>query len=225
MGENNNKQNKLDNLFVEWQEWWESNEYKDKTKYCFNEDNKGREEWFFPDGFLGNNNECEILFISKESHEEEKPQNKDNTDFWMRRMVSGKYREGDRDGKQIRYPRYMAAIYNSLVLKLGKIDCVKNRIEDKNNSFPMLFECGYMNLNKHGGGKSTGDHFKELVEADEKNIKNQIEIMQPNIIVLMGIKKEDFTFENDVFGEYKVYEVDHPERANVEGNIDKLNKL
>ena len=200
----------LKELFDSWRDKYK----KTKQKGCFNEDYKGREEWFFPDGFLSNNNKCEILFISKESHEEEAPDNDDNTDFWMRRMVSGKYKEviidgkkvSDRGDKQIKYPRYLTAIYN----KLNKDVEDDNYVEDKENQFKKLFNCGYMNLNKHGGGSSIGNHFKELVESDKEFIKKQIEIMSPAQIVLLGANLyRDFS-KIGIFGDYDIYEVNHP---------------
>lgn len=223
----------LEDLFDSWRYcWWDSDKYKDETKHkgCFNEDYKGREKWFFPDGFLSNNNKCEILFISKESHEEEAPNNDSNTDFWMRRMVGGsdEYKEKDRSGKGIKYPRYLMYIYNYLQLNMKKEERIKKLSESKGKlseeKFPMLKNCGYMNLNKHGGRIRKGKHFEDLVIEDVKYIKAQIEIMKPDKIVFLGIKKADYDFMKDIYEKYKVYEVDHPQFAGYEKNIEKLKK-
>lgn len=216
------KQKELDSLFEEWQEWWNNPEYEavytKKPKCCFEHKNyKGRRDWFFPDGFLGDKELCEILFISKESHEEGKPQNDNNMDFWMRRMVSGIYKEGDRGKKGILYPRRMAAIYNAIYNKLStKYGSECNYMED---DFSKLENCGYMNLNKHGGkAKTPPKPFEGLVIADNKKIKQQIIIMKPKKIVLLGadlpnlfsvIISNDEEFENFI-KDKTIYVADHP---------------
>lgn len=228
MGE---KQEELDSLFKKWKEWWKKPEYeavytyRKKPKCCFEHKNyKGRRDWFFPDGFLGNENNCKILFISKESHEKG-PYKNNNTGFWMRRMVSSdNFNKVDYENNGIIYPRRMAAIYNKLFSNDGS-EC--NYME---NDFSKLKNCGYMNLNKHGGeAKTPQKPFEGLVEADKCYIKRQIEIMKPKKIVMLGVGLadllKDIKIESGENMNIPVYETFHPRASKTYNDyIDKLNQ-
>lgn len=221
----------LEGLFKMWQVSWENSEYKpvytykNKPKCCFeHESYKGREEWFFPDGFLGDKELCEILFISKESHEEGKPQNDNYMDFYMKKVVNKIEGNKGNDGG-IRYPRHMAAVKDAISKEnKGK----KWSDFEKNNCFETLKDCGYMNLNKHGGkAKTPLKPFEGLVKADKEYIKQQIKIMKPKKIVLLGADLYDL-FSNEGFFEGYIkgktlFKTDHPNaRTSYKNYINKL---
>ncbi len=186
------KQKELNTLFDSWKNHYEE-EYKNKSyKKLFEEpEYKGLEKCFFPDGYLSEQEECKILFVSRESRVPNDEvlrnnsiniKNKNNyTDFYMRNVVNDIKKKGNGGG--ICYPRHMAAVRDYLGNNEGK-DWYE--YEKENDCFKILFDCGYMNLNKHGGRAKTGDKFTEIVKKDQKYIEQQINIMQPKTIVLLG---------------------------------------
>ncbi|GEM_PF-3786568 len=222
MGEGNNKQKRLNSLFIDWKKSWKPPEYnpvytyRNKPKSCFDHESyEGREECFFPDGFLGDKEDCEILFISKESHEKKASKDTEdikNTDFYMKEIVN-KIQENKGNDGGIRYPRHMAAIKDAIISKENKGK--KWSDFEENNCFETLKNCGYMNLNKHGGeAKTPLKPFEGLVLADKKYIKQQIEIMKPKKIVLLGANLYDLFcnegfFEGYIMGK-TLFVTDHP---------------
>ena len=235
MGEDIKEPQKCENLEELFESW--------KEKY-------GKNTSFVPDGFLreevegkeeGKEEGCDILFISKESHEERKDKDdKDFDDFWMKRMVTGVHKDckNDFDKGGIVFPRHLAAIYNKLY---PKEDLSKDKyplhwssfeegcIGEKNIKFPTLLNCGYMNLNKHGGGAQVSKNFAKIVKEDKDYIQRQIELMRPQMIVMLGANlskhiegiQVNYTREKEVC----VYETYHPRaRKKYEDYIKKLDK-
>ena len=226
MGEDIKEPQKCENLEELFESW--------KEKY-------GENTSFVPDGFLreeveGKEEGCDILFISKESHEERDDYKYD--DFWMKRMVTGKHKDckNDFDKGGIVFPRHLAAIYNYFYPqeKLPKNDIKSwqwNSFEEgcdkKDKKFPTLLKCGYMNLNKHGGGAQVSKNFAEIVKEDKAYIKRQIELMSPQNIVMLGANLSDFLESKEVeFDDNRrvsVYETYHPRASKtIKDYIDRI---
>ena len=180
----------LKDLFYSWKKHYEE-EYKSYKNLFKGSEYEGLEKCFFPDGYLSEKEECKILFVSRESrvpndevliNNSINTKNKNNyTEFYMRNVVNDIKKKGNGGG--ICYPRHMAAVRDYLGNNKGK-DWYG--YEKENDCFKILFDCGYMNLNKHGGRAKTGDKFTEIVKKDQEYIKQQINIMQPKTIVLLG---------------------------------------
>lgn len=213
--------NNLEELFESW---------RDK-----NEENTS----FVPDGFLrkkveGKEEGCDILFISKESHEERDDNKYD--DFWMKRMVTGEHKhcKNDFDKGGIVFPRHLAAIYNYFYpqKKFQKNDIIswhwdsfEERKKTGDRFFPTLENCGYMNLNKRGGGAQVSKNFAEIVKKDKAYIKRQIELMSPQKIVMLGAGLSSFLKDIEVITKttISVFETYHPRaRKTIKEYIDRI---
>ncbi len=215
------KQKELNNLFDSWKNHYEKEYKNDSYKKLFEKpEYKDLEKCFFPDGYLSEQEECKILFVSRESRVPNDEvlgnnsiniKNKNNyTEFYMRNVVNDIKKKGNDGG--IRYPRHMAAIKDAISKEnKGK----KWSDFEENNCFETLKDCGYMNLNKHGGkAKTPMKPFEGLVKADKCYIKKQIEIMNPNIIVLLGANLYDLFCNEGFFKGYirgeTLFETAHP---------------
>ena len=176
----------LEELFALWKEAHESEDDnsfkntspKDGEQILANE-LKGI---FVPDGMLGSNasKKCRILFVCRESNlsvENGKivaPM--DESEFWMKRVVDYKTDRVPMGNVNVTEKRSATKYYNcmkALSQGLG----VKNGLRD----------CSYMNINKRGG--FSGTNFSRLGKYASKYqnfIKKEIEILQPDLIVILG---------------------------------------
>lgn len=219
------KRESLKDLFDSWKNHYEKeyNSYKNLFK---GPEYEGLEKCFFPDGYLSEQEECKILFVSRESrvvnNEVAENNNKENVidykDFYMRNVVNDISKSGNAGG--IRYPRHMSVVRDFF----GGNDVSDWKKYEKKKNFEILFDCGYMNLNKHGGRKSAGEDFPKIVKADKDYIERQINIMDPKVIVLLGKGLKDLFDKLRLDkGNKKTIETFHPASSkNIEQYIEPL---
>lgn len=173
------------------------------------------------EGFLGDSNECEILFILREPNNNgEEPD-----DFWFKRVLTGKATNGKR------YLRTLGSLYNVINDKKDTSD----RAFTEN-----LKKCCYINIHPHFGYSSASKEYKTTLEdfksketEGARNRWNIIDELIDNygckyVITVEDIfsaiyselntklhEDEGFVYENKVFRscEYRgasIYEFYHP---------------
>lgn len=173
------------------------------------------------EGFLGDSNECEILFILREPNNNgEEPD-----DFWFKRVLTGKATNGKR------YLRTLGSLYNV--------------INDKEDTTDRAFaenlkKCCYINIHPHFGYSSASKEYKTTLEdfksKETEGARNRWNIIDELIdnyeckyvitvedifsAIYSGLntklhEDEGFVYENKVFRscEYRgasIYEFYHP---------------
>ncbi len=160
----------LSELFDLWKK-----DNKDIGAPCFNgmcPDKVKFNNTFTIDGFLSDCNKSRVLFIGKEPrliYEKENCIIKPNKVFWFRSIVEKEKAERGKQGNK--YYNYADLIVKSLC---GDNATVK--------------ECAYMNLNKRGGFSVCDEqYFEKYIVAYKEYIKAEIEIINPEHIVLLGL--------------------------------------
>lgn len=114
------------------------------------------------EGFLGDSNECEILFILREPNNMgEKPDG-----FWFKKVLSGEKSNGSR------YVEVLGRLYNFVK---GEKNTDKAVLTDN------LKKCCYINIHPHFGYSSASEEYKNMLE-DFKNKKTESARNRWNII-------------------------------------------
>ena len=155
------KVKKLENLFAQWK------------KECTP---------FIRDGFLTDKNDAKILFICRESNVSDSSE-KPKDIFWMSEVVkvmlkdkSAYYAIGDITQKDaLTKAKRAQSRYFNCIEKIAKVfEC-------------NLEECAYMNINKQGGGdRCDTRRLKEFAQKHTERIQEEIKIIAPLRIVILG---------------------------------------
>lgn len=219
----------IDDLFDQWKEShnnekWES--YIETTpidKHGNFPDYHTFKSSFCPDGYLGNSKESYILFICKESNVNGSVS---DGSFWLREVVDSrlkgeKYRNADyADNKEEqKKDRAAQTKYFNCLNAIAKI-----LLKDTENEI-VLHKCGYMNINKRGGYSSCNEkHLKKYAEAYDDKIFQQLQVMNPRKIVLLGVSSNIFSCKvKQYLKGKKIYEYSrHPSRYR---NLEKYKDL
>lgn len=150
----------LDILFEYWKEAHkqENLESLKRTLPIYPADNDKRIEWFTKDGAIGlNSSKTKVLFICREAHIENVEEI-----FWFRDYAVKE--------KKTKY-------YNCAQLCLKQLGIIADDIK----------KCAYMNINKRGGKNSCNlERLAEYAKCYEDFIKKEIELLNPEIIILLG---------------------------------------
>lgn len=134
------------------------------------------------EGFLGDNNKADILFILREPNTNKKI----TKEFWFKNVVEGKnpdYEEWisqSRNSKDVKNnikrdkiarKKYLN-VYEKLALKL---------LDNKDNINSVLKKCAYMNLYPFSGEGKASDNYKNALKAFKGNIESSEKICINNI--------------------------------------------
>lgn len=200
----NSKIEKLDRLFEEWQrkQESESDENFKKTKGKTTNITKSH---FCKDGIICEekfeNEKVKVLFISNEANDDSYLA-KDNN-FTSRIESFNKYYENKKDNWRGKMRECICALYK----------VITENYQIAENLVAQNF--AFINLNKRGGGKTIDDknksrnHIEEYVEIYNNEIRKEIEIINPDIIVWLGIKTYEMNLHIKYLGAYieteKVY--------------------
>lgn len=181
------------------------------------------------EGFLGDSNECEILFILREPNNKgEKPDG-----FWFKKVLSGEKSNGGR------YVGVLGRVYNLIK---------REKNTDQSVLIDNLKKCCYINIHPHFGYSSASKEYTEMLENFKKHVgegaKNRWKIIDglikeygckcivtvPEIFSILcpkdRVTSEFVEYDNKNFrvGKYKdamVYEFYHPSYPRI--SYDKLN--
>ena len=182
------KTEQLEELFKKWQEEHKSEKFESKEEYFkYHKKHPGDagyipKENFIYDGILFeneyNDSACKILFIGKESNECYTDRENDehiylnDENFWVKNRVKN---EDEAAG--------------AFVLGLAKIAnaIATNDFCNPNSDLSILHNVAFINLNKRGGYKyCVRETLIGYVKKYNKQIKAQIDIIKPDIIVCCG---------------------------------------
>lgn len=169
---------------------------------------------FCPDGYLGQQQKSNILFICKESNVDGEVAT--DGSFWLREVVCArlngqKYRDADYSGNTERQKRDRTAqtkYFNCL-------NTIASVLLDKSENENVLQKCGYMNINKRGGYSSCNDEqLKNYAKVYDNEIFQQLQILNPRKIVLLGVSRDIFYNEVQRYlKDKKIWEYSrHPSR-------------
>lgn len=168
----------LDELF----ELWKEAQSLENNYECTTIDNIEKDS-FNKDGFINQskyeNSKVKVLFILKESNIEKykdkagRPTEREQISWYHNYLTNGK----TNPPKQHIKMGMMACYINTGIAKKYNEQEIKNALEGSS----------FINLNKRGGGKKTDNKkFINYVEKYSKFIKKQIELINPDIIVILG---------------------------------------
>lgn len=207
---------KLDDLFELWkkvqanEENYENTTLMDKTE----KHDSIEKDSFNKDGYIDENEYDEasvkVLFVLKEAniwaHRDEEvkkgilPENREQIEWYLNYINYGKTNRPKQHEKMGRMAFYL-----------------QNRnINDEKAKHPINHEykkalkaCAFMNMNKRGGKGNTTEKYNNYIETYQEFIMKQIEILNPNYIVILGSKENKITEAmTDKFGD-KVIQMWH----------------
>jgi len=196
---------KLNKLFTDWKEQQEKEEDQSFSSY---EKRAVCKTSFDPDGIINekeyqsNPRGKKILFIAKEGNvggnSDKNQVNKSNAVFWLRCIVNGDY-------SQTTFSNRLALLCNALHSEI---------FEKKDKNHDILKRAAFMNLNKRGGYRYCNwSVLERYTEKYSDFIKNEIEIIAPDIIVCCG-KGVKYLLEKYVVNQLicspRLVEVYHP---------------
>lgn len=207
-----NRSAELDELFEEWRERHEAENYGSKNISKSN---------FIPDGIIDEASYMQspkkILFIAKEAA----CLKKENTieenfaiaqkdGFWCRRVAFG-----DAKAKKGRFPPGLALLANAIL---------NENFETPEKDISALRYVAFMNINKRGGFTECKTDLRDYVENYKDLIDREIKIISPDIIVCCGSGVRSCLSDIDSCKSVPVLEVYHPSYWLVK-DTDKLKKL
>lgn len=188
------KKQELDELFIEWQQKQEneSNESFEETKGNTTNITKGH---FCKDGIICEEKfekeETKILFISNESNDDSNNKETSRVESFC------EYYEKGKDNWTGKMRERICALYKVIV-------------EDYTiEEYKVAQNFAFMNLNKRSGVNSIKDknesenHIEKYVELYSDEIKKEIEIINPDIIVWLGYNTYDMDLHIKYLGAYK----------------------
>ena len=177
------------------------------------------------DGYVGdpidfdNQELCKkILFVGEEAANNSKYKpNKSSEiiskwasdDFWVKKVIKGGACEWDANNYFIKSIMMLYTLIDLYGKKTNKaiIDAV---ISDKywnNTNYDRLKNIAYINLKKTGGGgninnfdtvKKDGRNFSEWVSLHKTNLIDEIELISPQIIVILGVSNTKRVFNKNI---------------------------
>lgn len=208
----NNRSAELDELFEEWRERHEAENYDGENISKSN---------FIPDGIIDEASYMQspkkILFIAKEAAclkkentIEKNFENAQNDGFWCRRAAFG-----DAKAKKGRFSLGLALLANAIL---------NENFETPEKDISALRYVAFMNINKRGGFTECETDLDAYVEKYEDLIDREIKIISPDIIVCCGMGVRGRLSGVDSCKSLPVLEVYHPSYWLVK-DTDKLKKL
>lgn len=209
----NNRSAELDELFEEWRERHEAENYDGENISKSN---------FIPDGIIDEASYMQspkkILFIAKEAAclkkgntIEKNFENAQNDGFWCRRVAFG-----DAKAKKGRFSPGLALLANAIL---------NENFETPEKDISALRYVAFMNINKRGGFTSCQTRrLAAYVKKYKDLIDREIRIISPDIIVCCGSGVRDCLSNVDSCKSVPVLEVYHPSYWLVK-DTDKLKKL
>ncbi len=209
-----NRSAELDELFEEWRERHEAENYDGENISKSN---------FIPDGIIDEalymQSPKKILFIAKEAacFKKEKNTIEENfaiaqkDGFWCRRAAFG-----DAKAKKGRFPPGLALLANAIL---------NENFETPEKDISALRYVAFMNINKRGGFTECKiDLLRDYAQNYKDLIDREIKIISPDIIVCCGSGVRDCLSNVDSCKSVPVLEVYHPSYWLVK-DTDKLKKL
>lgn len=207
-----NRSAELDELFEEWRERHEAENYDGENISKSN---------FIPDGIIDEASYMQspkkILFIAKEAAclkkentIEKNFENAQNDGFWCRRVAFG-----DAKAKKGRFSLGLALLANAIL---------NENFETPDKDISALRYVTFMNINKRGGFTECETDLAAYVKKYKDLIDREIRIISPDIIVCCGSDVRDCLSNVDSCKSVPVLEVYHPSYWFVK-DTDKLKKL
>lgn len=207
-----NRSAELDELFEEWRERHEAENYDGENISKSN---------FIPDGIIDEASYMQspkkILFIAKEAAclkkentIEKNFENAQNDGFWCRRVAFG-----DAKAKKGRFSLGLALLANAIL---------NENFETPDKDISALRYVTFMNINKLGGFTECETDLAAYVKKYKDLIDREIRIISPDIIVCCGSDVRDCLSNVDSCKSVPVLEVYHPSYWFVK-DTDKLKKL
>lgn len=207
-----NRSAELDELFEEWRERHEAENYDGENISKSN---------FIPDGIIDEASYMQspkkILFIAKEAAclkkgntIEKNFENAQNDGFWCRRVAFG-----DAKAKKGRFSPGLALLANAIL---------NENFETPEKDISALRYVAFMNINKHGGFTECKTDLRGYAKIYKDLIDREIKIISPDIIVCCGSGVRDCLSNVDSCKAVPVLEVYHPSYWLVK-DTDKLKKL
>lgn len=208
-----NRSAELDELFEEWRERHEAENYDGENISKSN---------FIPDGIIDEASYMQspkkILFIAKEAAclkkgntIEKNFENAQNDGFWCRRVAFG-----DAKAKKGRFSPGLALLANAIL---------NENFETPEKDISALRYVAFMNINKRGGFTSCQTRrLAAYVKKYKDLIDREIRIISPDIIVCCGSGVRSCLSDIDSCKSVPVLEVYHPSYWLVK-DTDKLKKL
>ena len=209
----NNRSAELDELFEEWRDRHEAENYDGENISKSN---------FIPDGIIDEASYMQspkkILFIAKEAAclkkentIEKNFENAQNDGFWCRRAAFG-----DAKAKKGRFSLGLALLANAIL---------NENFETPEKDISALRYVAFMNINKRGGfTECKTDLLRDYAQNYKDLIDREIKIISPDIIVCCGSGVRDCLSNVDSCKSVPVLEVYHPSYWLVK-DTDKLKKL
>lgn len=211
---NNNRNAELDELFAEWRERHESENFENfRGKISKNN--------FIPDGIIDEasylKSKKKILFVAKESaclkEENNAEQNfsiAQNEGFWCRNVALE-----NGNAKKTRFSAGLAVLANALL---------NENFENPNTDISALRYVAFMNINKRGGFTECKTDLSVYVDKYKDLIDREIRIISPDFVVCCGIGLKNCLLNVDSCKSLPVLEVYHPSYWAVKYST-KLKKL
>lgn len=207
-----NRSAELDELFEEWRERHEAENYDGENISKSN---------FIPDGIIDEASYMQspkkILFIAKEAAclkkentIEKNFENAQNDGFWCRRVAFG-----DAKAKKGRFSLGLALLANAIL---------NENFETPEKDISALRYVAFMNINKRGGFTECETDLAAYVKKYKDLIDREIKIISPDIIVCCGSGVRSCLSDIDSCKSVPVLEVYHPSYWLVK-DTDKLKKL
>lgn len=209
-----NRSAELDELFEEWRERHEAENYDGENISKSN---------FIPDGIIDEASYMQspkkILFIAKEAAclkkentIEKNFENAQNDGFWCRRVAFG-----DAKAKKGRFSPGLALLANAIL---------NENFETPEKDISALRYVAFMNINKRGGFTECKNKkaLRGYAKIYKDLIDREIKIISPDIIVCCGSGVRDCLSNVDSCKSVPVLEVYHPSYWLVK-DTDKLKKL
>lgn len=208
-----NRSAELDELFEEWRERHEAENYDGENISKSN---------FIPDGIIDEASYMQspkkILFIAKEAAclkkentIEKNFENAQNDGFWCRRVAFG-----DAKAKKGRFSLGLALLANAIL---------NENFETPEKDISALRYVAFMNINKRGGFTSCQTRrLAAYVKKYKDLIDREIRIISPDIIVCCGMGVRGRLSGVDSCKSLPVLEVYHPS-ARYKTDTDRLKKL
>lgn len=172
-------------LFEKWKKEQTIETDEDYNSYKFENVSKTS---FLPDGIIDAEKyfsaSKKVLFIAKEANwggnNTENEVNGTNSDFWLQSVVNN---TGAYAGKETNFSKGLAMLYNAYIT---------NSFDSPDYSHNGLKNCAFINLNKRGGYSFCSyPTLVGYVERYGKYIAEQIDLINPDIIICCGIALVD----------------------------------
>ena len=207
----NNRSAELDELFEEWRERHEAENYDGENISKSN---------FIPDGIIDEalymQSPKKILFIAKEAAcfkkentIEKNFETAQKDGFWCRRVVLGEEERGTR------FSSGLALLANAIL---------NENFETPEKDISALRYVAFMNINKRGGFTECETDLAAYVKKYKDLIDREIRIISPDIIVCCGMGVRGRLSGVDSCKSLPVLEVYHPS-ARYKTDTDRLKKL